>query len=176
MSLDELAPNVTSSSDEDNLGSILSNRKLSHNPEVYSGNSVRVQKKRLMPSPFQVSQTEQTKRRQTLAQGCKLMTNDSLKPKMASCFRSSDLLPGIKSNRSGKQLHHPKPKDGSHFDETLPLAITEQISQDSSDDDLIDTLMIKQSSSPSKASLFFSQQNSLISLETYRDAKKLHVP
>jgi hypothetical protein len=42
MSLDELAPNVTSSSDEDNLGSILSNRKLSHNPEVYSGNSVRV--------------------------------------------------------------------------------------------------------------------------------------
>ena len=40
--VNELAPNVTSSSDEDNLGSILSNRKLSHNPEVYSGNSVRV--------------------------------------------------------------------------------------------------------------------------------------
>ena len=100
MSLDELAPNVTSSSDEDDLGSDLSNRKLPHNPEIYSGNSVRVQKKRLMPSPFQVPQTEQTKRRQTLALGGKLMTNDSLKPKMASCFRSSDLLSGIKSNRS----------------------------------------------------------------------------
>lgn len=71
-----------------------------------------------------------------------MMTNNSLKPKMASCFRSSDLLSVIKSNQGGSYLNHPAPKDGSQFDETLPLAITEQISQDSEVEDMINTLII----------------------------------